>query len=311
MEFRHLRSFIAVAEGLNFTRAAERLHVSQPALSAHIQELEFDLGIQLLERNRRSVKLTPAGEAFKEDAATVLRSLSEAERRAQLVAKGKAGNLRIGFVASAALHLVPSIVVQFRKRHPGVTLDLLNLRTADQIARLEEGTLDAGFLRLPVIHRKLDVLPIHKEPFVVVLPVGHPLASKDGFQPLDVQKEDFLAYGRRWAPNFFDRWVSIFERVGFTPRIVQETGEMSTLLALVAAGLGIAVVPSGLAEKSGQGVVIRRLPARSPLSEIGVAFRSGNENPLVTKLCAVARSVGRKALSAELITGGPENDWTR
>lgn len=311
MALRHLRSFLAVAEGLNFTRAAERLHVSQPALSAHIQELELDLGILLLERNRRSVKLTPAGEAFKEDAAAVLRSLAEAERRAQLVAKGEAGNLRIGFVASAALHLVPSIVIEFRKLHPSVTLDLLNLRTVDQITKLEEGTLDAGFLRLPVIHRKLDVLPIHKEPFVVVLPAGHPLASKDGFNPLDVQKEDFLAYGRRWAPHFYDRWVSIFERVGFTPRIVQETGEMSTLLSLVAAGIGIAVVPRGLAEKSGQPIVIRRLPARSPASEIGVAFSSGNTNPLVTKLCAVALAVGRKTLSAELISDRPRNDWTR
>jgi DNA-binding transcriptional LysR family regulator len=109
----------------------------------------------------------------------------------------------------------------------------------------------------------------------------------------------------------FDRWVSIFERVGFTPRIVQETGEMSTILSLVAAGLGIAVVPRGLAEKSGEAIVTRRLPARSPASEIGVAFRSGHTNPLLARLSAVALSVGRKALSAELISDRPRNDWTR
>ncbi len=141
--------------------------------------------------------------------------------------------------------------------------------------------------------RRLEVLPIRKESFVIVLPAGHRLSSKDVFQPSDVQDEDFLAYGRMWAPNFFDRWVQIFEQAGVNPRIVQETGEMSTLLALVAAGLGIAVVPRGLAEKGGQAVTVRKLPPQSPLSEIGFAFRSGHDNSLLRKLCSLARSMGR------------------
>lgn len=284
-----------MADELNFTRASERLHVSQPALTAHIQELESELGVQLLERNRRGVKLTPAGMVFRRDAGSILQKLIEAEKTAQQVARGEAGHLRIAFVASAAIHLVPSIVMEFRRLYPAVTLELLNLRTVEQIARLEEGRLDAGFLRLPVTSKRLEIMPIHKEPFVLVMPLGHRLAAKPGFRPEDAEGEEFLAYGRQWAPAFFDTWTAIFESCGVTPRIVQETGEMGTLLALVAAGAGIAVVPRGLVKKSGETLVMRDLPPRSPSSVIGFACRAGERTPLLTKLGALSRTMGRRA----------------
>jgi DNA-binding transcriptional LysR family regulator len=295
MELRHLKSFLAVAEGLNFTRAAEVLHLSQPALTAHIQQLESDLGVQLLDRNRRSVKLTPAGAVFQRDTVEIIHLLHDAERRVQQTARGEAGHLRIGFVASAAISLVPSVVLAFRKRYPDVTLDLMNLRSVDQIAQLQEGSIDAGFLRLPISHEKLEIIPIHKEPFVLVMPPGHPLAAKPELNPRDARNEDFLAYGRRWAPGFFDLWIGIFEQVGFTPKIVQETGEMGTLLSLVSAGVGIAVVPSGLATRSGEPLVIRKFPLDSPLSEIGFAFRSGDNSPLMARLRTLSRTMGKRA----------------
>ncbi len=127
------------------------------------------------------------------------------------------------------------------------------------------------------------------------MPAGHALASKPAFSLKDARNEGFLAYGRRWAPGFFDLWMSIFEKAGFTPKIVQETGEMGTLLALVSAGVGIAVVPGGIAAKSGESIVIRELPARSPLSEIGFAWRSGDDNPLLSRLRTLSRAMGRKA----------------
>jgi len=295
MELRHLRSFLAVAEGLNFTRAAQRLHVSQPALSAHIKELEAELGVALLDRNRRSVKLTPAGAAFQRDAADILNRLQQAERRVLQTARGEAGHLRIAFVASAATNLVPPIVLAFRRKYPEVTLELLNLRSVEQLPQLEEGTIDAGFLRLPIAHRRLEIIPIHKEPFVLVMPAGHPLASRPILRPQEARDEDFIAYGRRWAPGFFDLWLSIFQKFGFTPRITQETGEMGTLLSLVSAGAGIAVVPEGIAAKSGEAIVIRKLPPRSPLSEIGFASRSGDTNPLLARLRVLSRAMGKKA----------------
>jgi DNA-binding transcriptional LysR family regulator len=295
MELRHLKSFLAVADGLNFTRAAQLLHVSQPALSAHIQQLEAELGVQLLMRNRRSVALTPAGQSFQRDAAAIQQMMLEAERRAQRIARGEAGHLRIAFVASAAIDLVPAVVLAFRRQYPGVTLDLMNVRSVDQVTQLEEGRLDAGFLRLPMAHRNLEIIPIHKEPFVLAMPAGHPLANKPDFRPQDARAEEFLAYGRRWAPGFFDRWMGIFERAGVTPRIVQETGEMGTLISLVSAGVGIAVVPRGIASSSGGNIVVQALPPRSPLSEIGLAIRAGEKNPLLMRLRSLSRTMGRKA----------------
>jgi DNA-binding transcriptional LysR family regulator len=295
MELRHLKSFLAVADGLNFTRAAQHLHVSQPALSAHIKQLEAEIGVLLLLRSRRSVVLTPAGESFQRDAAAIQQMLAEAERRAQRVARGEAGHLRIAFVASAAIDLVPAVVLAFRRQYPAVTLDLMNLRSVDQVTQLEEGRLDAGFLRLPMAPRNLEIIPIHKEPFVVVMPAGHRLLSKPEFHPQDAAAEDFLAYGRRWAPGFFDRWMSIFERAGVTPRIVQETGEMSTLLSLVSAGVGIAVVPRGIAASRTGNMGVRALPPRSPLSEIGLAMRTDEKNPLLARLRNLSHAMGRKA----------------
>jgi DNA-binding transcriptional LysR family regulator len=294
MELRHLKSFLAVADTLNFTRAATLLHLSQPALTAHVQQLEAELGIQLFLRNRRSVALTPAGESLHRDAASILHLLRDAELRAQRISRGEAGHLRIGFVASAAIDLVPSIVLAFRRQYPQVTLELMNVRSSDQITQLEDGRLDAGFLRLPIPHKLLHITPIHKEPFVLAAPPGHPLATMPEFHPRDAQSAEFLAYARRWAPGFFDLWSGIFERAGFTPHIIQETGEMSTLLALVSAGAGVAVVPRGLAAGSGQKIVMRALPPRSPLSEIGFAIRAADSNPLLARLRKIAQAMGRK-----------------
>lgn len=294
MELRHLRSFLAVAEGLNFTHAAALLHLSQPALTAHIQQLESDLGVQLFVRNRRSVELTAAGRSFREDAAALLLKLEQAATRAQRVARGQAGELRIGFVASAATRLVPAIVLAFRRKYPEVVLHLLNVRSTEQITQLETGTLDAGFLRLPAADAELEITPIHKEPFVLVVPAGHRLAESPQLNLAETRNEDFIAYARRWAPGFFDRWTSLFERAGFTPRITQETGEMGTLLALVAAGAGIAVVPRGLTVQGSQQIVARPLPGRQVLSEIGLATRIHDANPLLARLRTLSRGMGKR-----------------
>jgi len=294
MELRHLKSFLAVADGLSFTRAAAQLHLSQPALTAHIQQLESDMGVQLFVRNRRSVELTAAGISLPKDAAAILQQIQDAALRVQRVARGEAGQLRIGFVASAATSLVPAIVLAFRRQYPEVVLDLLNVRSTEQIAQLKTGELDAGFLRLPVADAGLEITPIHKEPFVLVVPAGHRMAEAPEFHPRDARDESFIAYARRWAPGFFDLWTGIFEHAGFTPRITQETGVMSTLLALVAAGAGIAVVPRGLAARSVEHIAIRTLPARSSLSEIGLATRFKDGNPLLVRLRTLSRSMGRK-----------------
>jgi DNA-binding transcriptional LysR family regulator len=290
MEIKHLHSFRAVAEALSFINAARKLHISQPALSAQIQALEAELGVQLLERTRRSVRLTKPGEAFLQSAYTILRMTDEAKLNAQRVAAGESGHLKIGFVASAALEIVPSIVLAFRRNHPRVTLELLNIRTTDQIAMLQQRTLDAGFLRLPSSSNGLTITPIHSERFVLVVPKGHRFANSRPFRLNELEHEPFIAYARRYAPGFYDRWIQIFTNAGFSPNIVQETGEMETMLAMVAAGVGIAVAPQGLVRRQVRSVVVRMLPAKSPLSEIGLATRSDRNDALTNRLIQLSLS---------------------
>jgi DNA-binding transcriptional LysR family regulator len=296
MEIKHLHSFRAVAEELSFINASRKLHISQPALSAQIQVLEAELGVQLLARTRRSVRLTKPGEAFLRSAEAILQMADEAKANAQRVAAGEAGHLKIGFVASAALQIVPLIVLAFRRNHPRVTLELLNIRTTDQIAMLQQRTLDAGFLRLPSSSKNLAITPVHRERFVLVVPEGHRLAGSRPFALKDLEHESFVAYARRYAPGFYDRWVQIFTAAGFSPNVVQETGEMETMLALVAAGVGVAIAPQGLVRRQLRNVAVRQLPPRSALSEIGLAVRSNHDNPLIHKLIQISRSLGRKRI---------------
>jgi DNA-binding transcriptional LysR family regulator len=294
VEIKHLHSFLAVAEALSFIQASRKLHLSQPALSEQIQALEQEIGVKLLERTRRSVRLTVPGEVFREEAIAILQMVKEAEFKAQRAAAGEVGHLRIGFVASAALEIVPSIVLAFRRRYPLVTLDLMNIRTTDQIPLLEERKLDAGFLRLPASSKSLTITPIHREPFVLVVPNGHRLANKKPFRLAELEHESFVAYARRWAPGFYDSWIQMFTASGFSPHVVQETGEMETMLALVAAGVGIAVAPRGLVSRQVRALTVRTLPSGAPLSEIGLAVRADKDNLLINRLVGLALSLGKE-----------------
>ena len=295
MEIKHLRSFCAVADLLSFIKASRRLHISQPALSSQIQALEADVGVELFQRTRRSVKLTVPGESFLRDAEAILQMVDSARLRTQRIAAGEAGHLRIGFVASAALEIVPSIVLAFRRSHPGVTLDLLNIRTTEQIELLEDRKLDAGFLRLPAASRELIITPIHSESFVLVVPKGHPLARRKTFVLEELKHEPFVVYARRFAPGFYDHWVQMFSAAGFSPTIVQETGEMETLLALVGAGVGVAIAPQGFARRRVRSFVVKALPPDAPQSEIGLAIRAGHTSLLTKNLLKLALSINNKS----------------
>jgi DNA-binding transcriptional LysR family regulator len=293
VELKHLTSFVAVAERLSFVRAAGQLHISQPALTGQIQKLEEELGVQLFTRNRRTVKLTEAGEVFVEEARATLARARQAADRAQKAARGEVGRLRIGFVSSAALEIVPGIVVEFRRQRPGVTLELINLRTVSQVKGLLGKTVDIGFLRLPLSNDQLSITVIHREEFAVILPKGHRFAKLKTLHIAQLRDEPFIAYGRRWAPGFFDSIVQLCTREGFSPNIIQETGEMYTAIALVAAGAGIAILPQSVALAQSRNVVIKLLPKSTGYSEIALATRAGNNSSLVRSFVSVARSVCR------------------
>ncbi|HEY4048697.1 MAG TPA: LysR substrate-binding domain-containing protein [Acidobacteriaceae bacterium] len=291
MELKYLRSFVVVAEQLSFTRAAHLLHLSQSALTEQIQRLEQELGVQLLHRNRRAVRLTEPGTVFLAEARATLTRARQAVERVQRAARGETGKLRIGFVSSAALEVVPMIVVAFRDQFPGVTLDLTNLRTRTQIKGLIGKSIDIGFVRLPLSHEQLTMTVIHREPFVVVLPHKHVLANEEQVRPVQLQNESFVAYGRRWAPGFYDAVVQMCTKEGFSPEIVQETGEMYTAIALVAAGVGIAILPKSVVLAQSRNVVMKPLACATAVSEIAIAVRKSENSSLVDSFVQVAKAV--------------------
>lgn len=295
MELKHLTSFVAVADRLSFVRAAGDLHLSQPALTAQIKHLEEELGVQLFIRNRRTVRLTEGGTLFLIEARATLSRAALAVERVQKAARGEIGRLTIGFVSSAALEVVPSIVIAFRKKNPGVTLDLINLRTASQVKGLLDTSIDIGFLRLPLSHEDLKITVIHRERFVAVLPRGHRLAREKRMRIAQLRDEPFVAYGRQWAPGFFDSVVQLCTREGFSPNIIQETGEMYTAIALVAAGAGIAILPKSVVLAQSAKVIMKPLPRSTGISEIAIATRAKDQSPLVRSFLVLAAEHAKKS----------------
>jgi DNA-binding transcriptional LysR family regulator len=292
MNLNHLRAFVAVAECLSFSRAAERLHVSQPALSNQIRLLEEDLDAKLFVRDRRSVALTAVGKDILDDAERLLLDAEEIKQRVHRISKGAAGRLRIGFVASATAAIVPRMTVAFRRSFPAVSLELKNVPTTQQIDALRQRTLDIGLVRLPLRETDIEVLPLSSEPFAIVFSRHHPLANGENVTVKDLGREPFVCYSERLAPGYFQHWTGLCRKAGFTPRIVQEVAEMETALALVSAGVGVAILPEGVARHYRRTLSVIPLKGERIRSEVGLALLKLNPPPLARRLVASATAAG-------------------
>jgi DNA-binding transcriptional LysR family regulator len=289
MELRQIRSFLSIAETLHFGRTAELIHLSQPALSLQIRALEEDVGVRLFERNRRKTTLTAAGIAFRDEAARALSQLDQAIRHAKLAANGKLGLLRIGFISTAGSEIVPDIFRQFRELNPEVEFSLRAITTADQIGMLETGSLDIGFLRLPIgEHPGLDVVTVHRERFVLVVPASHKLAKRKKVRLSDVSGQDFVMYERSYAPGFHDLIFGMLRDAKVVPNISQSAAELSTLISLVDAHMGVAILPVSAVKHSVASVVACDIADRIPMSEIGMAARRRTRPPVVDNFRSVA-----------------------
>src|SRR6202142_3430870 len=282
MELRHIRSFLSIAETLHFGRTAELIHLSQPALSLQIKALEEEVGVRLFERNRRKTTLTAAGAAFRDDAAAALSQLDQAIRSARLAASGKRGLLRIGFVSTAGIEIVPDIVRQFRKSNPDVEFSLRNILTAQQVQMLEAGSLDIGFLRLPIgEHSALDVVTVHREPFVLVVPSSHKLAKRKRVRLREASGQDFVMYERTYAPGFHDLIFGMLRDAGIVPNVSQTAAELSMLISLVDAHMGVAILPLSAVQHTVASVIACDIVDEIPMSEIGMAVRKGTRVPVI------------------------------
>jgi len=265
MELRHLRYFVAVAEEQHVTRAAERLGMQQPPLSQQIRILERELDVQLFRRLPRGVALTAAGVAFLADARAILAQLDHAVATAKRTARGEQGRIAVGFTSSAPFNpFVPRVIRVYREAFPLVTLTLEEGGTTELIEGLRNERIDAAFIRTPIADREgLVVQILLEEPMVLALPRGHVLARKKGASKAlslaAVAGEIFVIYRRPSGPGLHDVIVSACNAAGFSPRIGQEAPRIGSTLNLVAAGLGISLVPESLQLMRMDGVVFRRL----------------------------------------------------
>jgi DNA-binding transcriptional LysR family regulator len=296
MELRQIRSFLLIAETLHFGRTAEMIHLSQPALSLQIRALEDEIGVRLLERNRRKTALTAAGVAFREDATGALLRLDQAVHKAKLAANGKLGILRIGFVSTAGNEIVPAIIRQFRELNAEVEFFLRNVLTIDQIQMLEAGSLDIGFLRLPIgEHSGLEVVTVHREPFVLVVPSSHKLAKRKRVRLREASSQDFVMYERTYAPGFHDLIFGMLRDAGIIPKVRQTAGEMPMLISLVDSGVGVAILPASAVKRSVASVVACEIADKIPMSEIGIAVQKGNRAPVLDNFRSLTLEKLRRA----------------
>lgn len=290
MELRHFRYFIAVAEELHFSRAAARLHVAQPALSRQIRDFEDELGLTLLERNRRGVALTPAGEALLAEGRKLFTHLDQAVNAARRTARGELGSLSIGYVGSVAYSGLPEIVRAFRKHFPGVEVRFHEMSPVPQVQAILAGTLDVGFARGPLEEPGLAVTTVLDEPLVAALPREHPLAAGKELRLAQLAGEGFVVPARVRGPGFHDHLMALCRKAGFSPRIVQE-GSHFDVLSLVAAGCGVAVVPESLCGVRRADVVYRPLKER-PRTQLVMAARKDAVTPALREFLVLVKGRG-------------------
>lgn len=281
-----LSCFIAVAEELHFGRAAERLHMTQPPLSRQIQQLETELGVQLIDRTTRSVTLTPAGVAFLPDARRILQLAESAALTVRRVPAGDLGTVVVGFTAASAHAVLPRLLEQTRSTLPDVKLELREMVSSVQVEALMSGEIDLGMARPPLKRPGIVSRPLLHEQLVAALPAGHPLAEQARQLTLnDLDGQDFVMYSPVQARYFNELLISTFTIAGATPRFVQFVTQVHTMLVLVRSGIGIALVPASAATLHPEGVVFRTIGAfRERPVELDAAWRGDSTNPALLRL---------------------------
>jgi DNA-binding transcriptional LysR family regulator len=295
MELRHLRYFLAVAEELNFTRAARRLHIAQPPLTQQIKALEAELGVTLIDRSAYRICLTQAGRAFAAEVTRILGDVRNAALIAKRAARSSVGQVRVGFTESASFNpLVTSTFRSFRSAYPDIEVSLEERQSTELAVALREGRIDAAFVRPPL--KTAEGLTLHllqEEDMVAAVPSGHTLAKRKSIALRELEREAFILYPRSVRPGLADAVVAACEKAGFTPRVEQYAPQLSATINLVAASLGISVVPQsmqGLQPGALAYIPLRGRPVRAQLS---LAHRTQETDPAVLKFIELTR-VGSK-----------------
>lgn len=295
MELRQLRYFVTVARERNFTRAAEKLHIAQPPLSRQIQQLEAELGIILFDRGRRPLALTDGGRMLFEQAVQVLDRIDEMKALARQLLEAEKPHFSMGFVASTLYGYLPEVIRRYRVARPGVELTLLELTTMEQIAALKEGRIDVGFGRIPFDDPAVDRTLLRREKLWVALPVAHTLAQHSG--PLKLTELggcSLVVYPRSPRPSYADQVLALFREHDLKPLSVHEVRELQTALGLVAADIGICLVPASVQRLRRDNVVYRPLDEPGAVSPIIMSTRKGDKSPEINHVFKLLKEMYRK-----------------
>jgi DNA-binding transcriptional LysR family regulator len=288
MELRQLRYFVSVAEELHFRKAAAKLHIVQPALSKQITVLENELGIVLLDRDRRHVALTEAGEAFLQEAVEILAHATGAAQRAKAVGRGEVGRLNIGFIHPALADLLPRTLRRFRERYPAVKVTLSEATSRAAVEKVASRNMHFAFTRLPAVeHPDLCTEPVSKEPVLLVIPSEHRLAAVSVVTLRDLVEEDLIFVGRQVEPELYDYYVATCVNAGFSPRLAHEVSSTSVAIGLVAGGLGITFAPASARLAAQRNVVYRDITGPGPMLTMGALYHSGHKPSILENFLAM------------------------
>lgn len=289
IETRLLRSFTVVAEELHFGRAAQRLSIAQPALTRQIQQLEARVGVTLFTRNSRRITLTAPGRAFLKRARRILNDLEEAAAQARRVEAGQEGFLRVGFIHSSTYGITPSIIRRFRDCYPAVVLDLQEMPIDAQFAALIDGTIDVGILRPPLADPRLAIHILTSERFVIALPDRHRLADRASVPLSSVATDTFIFFTQERSPLLYETINSMCRSAGFAPHVEQHATQIHTMLGLVAAGLGIAIVPDVARNLVLPNVTFCAIEDDDRTVDVALGWRVGDDNTALAAFLSLLR----------------------
>jgi DNA-binding transcriptional LysR family regulator len=295
MDLRHLRYFVAVAETLHFTRAAERLRIRQPPLSTQIKQLEQEIGTTLFRRLSRGVELTEAGHLFLVDVRAILAHLDRAVTDARRRARGDSGHIRIGFAGATYFHpCVPAAIQAYRKCCPDVVLSSEYNITRTLVAGLLAGRIDLAFVWPPIEpDGRLQLRNFVDEELVVALPARHALGTPGPCPLADLSAETFVLFPREFSRGFYDQIIAACHAAGFSPKVDEEAADLPSIMPMVEAGFGVSIVPKSFSRVYPQGVVCRPIAGVAPHAPIGLAYRTDERSAAVARFLAIAAETAR------------------
>lgn len=283
MELRHLRYFAALGKELHFAKAADKLFITQPALSKQVQQLEDELGVRLLERTKRNVKLTEAGKYFLNEAEFVINHLEQVTEGVRRKAEGEEGEVRIGFVGSAMQNIIPDLLEQLSGKYPGIYTSLQELNNKDQLEALLHDKLDIAFVRLETVPRDLEKKVVFEDSFSLVVSKKHQIGKVNFESLLQFKNEQFILFSNDYSQEYYDNIMSIFTDHGFQPKVSHRSVQANSIFRLVEKGLGVAIVPSAMQDGVNLDIEFISLAELRQRTQLMAVWHKRNRNEALEK----------------------------